>query len=180
MTDTDTKPVEAGANCFDLKGGGVEAVFATQFTSDNCMDAITRAQAQFYPGFPGWALYRRVVTGDALLDRQLEAYAISMARGVTRSLKANGRFVVGQGTRRPGWVAQAGRDGLDYALFGKFACGVGVRCEQFGVSNKPYQLVRDSVAGGLWIGIATFESCLHHEYFKILSRQKYSAEYGMG
>lgn len=160
---------------YDLRGGGVEAVFASDFTSDDCMDALARTQAQFDSGFPGWALYRRLVIGDNLLDRTLEAYAIGMARAVSRSLKANGRYVVGRCARRPGWVAQAGRDGLDYAIFGKFPCGVSVRSEQFGVSNKPYQIVRDSVGGGMWIGAATFQSCLHHEYFKIKSRKKYSA-----
>lgn len=171
--------MEAREHGHNIKGGGVEAVFATSFTSDDCMDALTAAQRQFDPTFPGWALYRRLVIGDSLLDRTLEAYAIYMARGVARREKANGRAVVGRCARRGDWVAQAGRDGLDFALFGKFPCGIAERVERFGVSNKPYQLVRDSVAGGMWAGIATFRSCLHHEYFKIKSRRKYSAEHSV-
>lgn len=157
---------------YDVRGMDVDSVFATQFTNDDCMSAILNAQANFDPRFPGWALYRRVVTGDGLLDRTLEAYAVCMARGVTRALKANGRYVVGKTTRQGSWVAQAGRDGLDFALFGRYPCGVKEREDRFGVSWKPYQTVRNAVGGGLWIGIATFRASLHNEYFRI-KRQKW-------
>jgi hypothetical protein len=163
--------MEAREHGHNIKGMDVDSVFAVNFTSDDCMDAIIAAQRQFDPRFPGWALYRRVIVGDSLLDRTLEAYAITMARAVSRALKSNGRRVVGAGTRSPAWVAQAGRDGLDFALFGKYPCGVKEREERFGVSWKPYQTVRNAVGGGLYIGINTFTSALHHEYFKIKRRK---------
>lgn len=164
--------MDAQEHGHNIKGLDVDGIFAVNFTSDDCISAILNTQRQFDPRFPGWALYRRIIIGDCLLDRQLEAYAVAMARAVSRSLKANGRQVVGAGTRRPGWVAQAGRDGLDFALFGKYPCGVKEREAHFGVSWKPYQTVRNAVGGGICIGINTFTSALHYEYFKI-KRQKW-------
>ena len=159
--------------CYHIKGLDVDSVFATNFRSDDCISALWATQAKFSPLFPGWALYRRVIIGDNLLDRDLKAYAIGMARAVARATKESGRQVVGRKTRSPSWIAQAGLDGLDFGLFGKYPCGVDLRAGQFSVSNKPYQRVRDAVGEGLWIGIATFQSELHANYWRIKSRQKY-------
>jgi hypothetical protein len=149
---------------YDVRGRDLDTVFATDFTSDRCLDALSKAQARFDPAFPGWALYRRLLTGDPLLDRTIEAYAIGMARGVARARKINGRAVVPVGARRNAWVAQAGRDGLDYALYGKFPCGLVKRGDLFGMRKESYQRVRDTVAAGIWAGISTFVSEAHYFY----------------
>ena len=70
---------------FDVRGKDIDTIFATNFTSDRCMTALVHAQQKFHPDFPGWALYRRVLIGDDLLDRTIEAFAIGMARGVARA-----------------------------------------------------------------------------------------------
>jgi hypothetical protein len=152
---------------FDVRGKDVDTIFATDFTSDRCLSAIIAAQKQFDPSFPGWALYRRVLIGDGLLDRTLEAYAIGMARGVARAHKLNGRRVVPIATRKNAWLAQAGRDGLDFALFGKFPCGVNLRAEQFKVQNHTYQRVRDAVGLGIWIGLDTFAAECRLQFRKV-------------
>lgn len=154
-------------NSFDVRGKDVDTIFATDFTSDRCLSAILAAQKRFDPSFPGWALYRRVLIGDGLLDRVLEAYAIGMARGVARARKLNGRRVVPIGTCKPAWVAQAGRDGLDLALFGKFPCGVNKRAEQFKVQAASYQRVRDAVGLGIWIGLDAFASEARLQFRKV-------------
>lgn len=152
---------------FDVRGKDVDTIFATDFTSDRCLSSILAAQQRFHPSFPGWALYRRILIGDGLLDRTLEAYAIGMARGVARAHKLNGRRVVPLATSRPAWIAQAGRDGLDFALFGKFPCGVNKRAEQFKVQNHTYQRVRDAVGLGIWIGADAFASEVRLQFRKI-------------
>lgn len=164
--------MEAAANtdvqppCYDQRGPDVDTIFATGFTSDRCLDALTRAQAKFHRSFPGWALWRRLLTGDALLDRTLEAYAVTMARGVSRALKGNGRRVVARSARRNEWIAQAGRDALDFALFGKFAAGSGERSERFGVDDEAYKRVRDVTAWGLTLGAESFRAEAVFQYWK--------------
>jgi hypothetical protein len=149
---------------FDVRGRDIETIFATEFTSDRCLDAILKAQARFHPSFPGWALYRRLLTGDGLLDRTLEAFAIGMARGVARAEKVNGRRVVPVGTRRNDWIAQAGRDGLDFTLYGRYPCGVGVRAERFHMQAATYQRVRDTVGWGIWMGADAFAAEVHYQF----------------
>jgi hypothetical protein len=151
---------------YDIRGKDLDTIFATSFTSDRCLTAIILAQERFDPSFPGWALFRRVLIGDDLLDRLLIAYAIGMARGVARAKKINGRRVVPAATRRNKWIAQAGRDALDFALFGRFPCGVNKRSEQFGVDDETYQRIRDTVARGLWMGIDAFASEAKYQYRK--------------
>lgn len=149
-------------------GKDVDTIFATNFVSDRCLDALSRAQAKFDRSFPGWALYRRLVTGDPLLDRALEAYAVAMARAVSRALKRNGRAVVPRGTRRNAWVERAGIDGLNYALLGRFPATVEERSLAYGVSDEPFRRVRDVVAAGIWIGAETFAAEVRYEYCRKL------------
>jgi hypothetical protein len=153
--------------CYDMRGWDLDTLFAVLPNWDRCVDARQRAQARFSPHFPGWALYRRLITGDPLLDRTLEAWAIGMARGLARARKINGRAVVPAGTRRNDWIAQAGRDGLDGALFGRFPCGVGVRAERFHMRAETYQRVRDAVADGICRGAAHFQSEIHFQYRRL-------------
>lgn len=164
--------MEAAANMevqppsYDVRGPDVDTIFATSFTTDRCLDALSRAQAKFDRSFPGWALWRRLLTGDALLDRTLEAYAITMARAVARARKTNGRALVPPGTRRPEWIAQAGRDGLDFCLYGRFPCGSGERSDQLAVDNETYKRVRDLVGWGLTLGAEGFAAEVKFQYWK--------------
>ena len=148
---------------FDVRGKDIDTIFATNFTSDRCMTALVHAQQKFHPDFPGWALYRRVLIGDDLLDRTIEAFAIGMARGVARARKVNGRAVVPEGTRGP-WIAQAARDAIDFALYGRFPCGVGIRASQFSMRAETFQRVRDATAAGIWQGIDAFASEARYQF----------------
>ena len=152
---------------WSLRGVDADQVFASQQLSDTAMTAAVRVTARFDPSFPGWLLYRRVVAGVGLFDRQLEAWSVSTARMLSRMEKRNGREYVQAARRRPDWIAQAGRDALDFAIYGKYAAGLGERGDHFGVSPKTYQAIRDPIAAGLWIGLQTFQSELHAEYFRV-------------
>ena len=162
-------PREAtGFKEYDLDG-----LFAPQTVSDMAHKAALNTRAKFDSKFPGWQLYRRIVAGVDLFDRELEAWAVWMARGVARAEKLNGRHVIGQRVRmRSGWVAQAGRDGLDYAIFQKYAEGTKKRAARFDVDAETYQKVRDAVSGGMVIGLNTFRSQLHAEYMRLLLHAK--------
>jgi hypothetical protein len=155
---------------YDVRGKDLDTIFATSFTSDRCLSAIIAAQQRFHPSFPGWALYRRLLVGDDLLDRTLIAYAIGMARMVARARKLNGRRVVPITVKGSRWLRQAALDGLDYALVGRYPCGVNKRAEQFGMSSDTYQRVRDTVGWGLWMGADAFASEAKYQYRKQISR----------
>ena len=168
---------------YDLKTGdyfarGIDTLFASvKFYRDGwgpniCKDAIARTSARFDPAYPGWFFYRRVRHGDCRFDRALEAYAIGGARALARSEKANGRRYISRASpTKPGWITQAGRDALDYAIYGKYAAGLGDRGEYFGVSPKTFQAIRDPLAAGMFIGIETWTSTLHSEFMSLTSRE---------
>lgn len=159
--------------CWDLRGIDLDSIYANDALSDTALTAAYRASAHFSPYFPGWFLYRRVVAGVELFDRQLEAWAVTSARLLSRSLKDNGRDYIGHKTRaKPLWVAQAGRDALDYAIFGRYAEGLNERAERLGVSNKTYQAIRDPVSKSMWIGLETFRAQLHAEYWHVREEEK--------
>jgi hypothetical protein len=164
----------------DIVERGIDVLFASvKFYKSGwgpniCYDSIACTTAKFDKDFPGWQFYRRVRHGDPRFDRTLEAFAIGGARGLARAGKENGRrYVSGATCRKRGWIAQAGRDALDYAIFGKFPAGLNDRAQHFGVHWKTYQAIRDPLAGGLFIGVETWASQLHSE-FTALARWRYS------
>lgn len=173
--------IAAPTGDWDLRTFDMDTVFAPDALSDSCIDAAIRTTAKFDSYFPGWFLYRRVVNGTALFDRQLEAWAIMCARQLARAEKENGRRWVSRAVRaKPGWIAQAGRDALDFAIFGKYAAGLQERAERFGVAHKTYQAVRDPVSRCMWIGMDTFRAMLHAEYRHVRSDEKYPTPKRMG
>ena len=162
-------PIEAtGFKEYDLDG-----LFAPQTLSDMAYKAAQNTRKKFDSRFPGWQLYRRVVAGVDLFDRELEAWAVWMARGLARAERTDGRRVIGPKTRqKPGWIAQAGRDGLDYAIFQKYAEGTKKRAARFGIDHGTYQKIRDAVSGAMMIGLNTFRTELHAEYMRLLFKAK--------
>jgi len=157
---------------WQLRGVDADQVFASQQLSDTAMTAAVRVTARFDPSFPGWFLYRRVVAGVGLFDRDLEAWAVSSARILSRMKKKDGRDYVQPSLRRNDWISQAGRDALDYVIYGKYAEALEPRAERFGVHWKTYKRIREPVSAGLWIGLQTFQSELHTEYFRVRREDK--------
>lgn len=172
MNMESTKPAQTVGD-YQLKSSdiverGLDAIFAADALSDTALTTAARAQSKFSPYFPGWFLYRRVNAGVTLFDRQLEAWAVMCARQLSRSLKDNGRDYIGPKTRaKPLWVAQAGRDGLDFAIYGRYAEGLHERAARFDVSNKTYQAIRDPVGESMRIGFETFRAQLHAEFWRV-------------
>jgi hypothetical protein len=146
--------------CWDIRGPGIDALFSGQL-GDTALTAVLWTDQQFDQGFPGWELYRTVVSGDRIFDRTLEAYAIGMARAVARAKRKTGHSEVAQRTRRNEWLKQAARDALFMVVHGKQPLGVCQRAAQFGdLAPKVYLRVRDAVAGGMTIGLETYRAML--------------------
>lgn len=156
---------------WSLRGVDADQVFASQQLSDTAMTAAIRVTSRFDPSFPGWFLYRRVVAGVGLFDRQLEAWAVSTARMLSRMYKPNGREYIQAARRRPDWIAQAGRDALDFAVYGKYAESLESRADRFGVHWKTYQRIRDPIAACMSIGLESFAAELRGEYFRTRKRE---------
>jgi hypothetical protein len=154
------------AGDWDLRGIDLDTLFAMPELSDTCIDAAIRTQARFSGKFPGWFLYRRVVSGCPLYDRQLEAWAVGCARGLARARTLTGHPMIANRVRG-GWVAQAGRDALDYAIFGRYPATAHQRGEMFGIRNVTYAKLRDPIAQCMWIGLETFRAELHAEYWRV-------------
>lgn len=166
---------------WDLRTFDMDTVFAPDTLPDTCIDAAIRTSAKFDNTFPGWFLYRRVVNGSQLFDRQLEAWAIMCARQLARAEKDNGRkWVSGAVRAKPGWIAQAGRDALDFAIYGKYAAGLHDRAERFGVAHTTYRALRDPVGRCMWIGLDTFRAMLHAEYRYVRQDEKQPTQNRMG
>lgn len=158
---------------WDLRGVDLDSLFAIPELSDTCIDAAIRTQARFSDKFPGWFLYRRVVSGCPLFDRQLEAWAVGCARRMSRARTVTGRtWIAGKVRGRRGWVAQAGRDALDYAIYGRYPDSSEARESMFGVSAETYRKLRDPMARSMWIGMETFRSELHAEYWRVRRDEK--------
>lgn len=162
------------AGDWDLRSIDLDTLFACDELGDTAMSAAVRATAKFDQSFPGWFLYRRVASGTNLFDRQLEAWAVGCSRQLARAEKLNGRrWVSGAVRAKPDWVAQAGRDALDFAIFGRYAEGLNERAQRFGVSNKTYQAIRDPMSRCMWIGLETFRAVLFAEYWQVRRDEKY-------
>jgi hypothetical protein len=157
---------------WSIRGRDADQVFASSQLSDTALSAAVRVTARFDPSFPGWELYRRVVAGVGLFDRRLEAWAVTNARMLSRMTKKTPagqlRPYIGDISRsKPGWIAQAGRDALDFAIYKRYPSGLNERGDRFGVREDAYQAIRDPVAAGMCIGLETFASELHAEYFRV-------------
>lgn len=155
---------------WSLRGVDADQVFASQQLSDTAMTAAVRVTAKFDPSFPGWQLYRRVVAGTDLFNRELEDWAASTAWMLATAHKVKGREYVKASSRRPDWVAQAGLDALDHVVCGRYAAGLGERADAFGVSPKTYQRIRDPMAACMSIGLEMFATELRGEYFRTRKR----------
>lgn len=153
-----------------VRGADLDTIFSTRPTDDRVVDSLSRAQAKFHPSFPGWPLYRRLLLGDPLLDRQLDAYAVGLARALSRARQRDGQDFVPR-RQRGLWIAQAGRDGLHCALFGKYPETAVQRAEQYKTSDALYHRIRSVVAGGIVLGAESFASEARAEYCRLLREE---------
>lgn len=156
--------------CWNLRGPGVDGLFAGDLSrSPTALTAIQWTDRQFHSGFPGWSLYRTVVSGDSIHWRKLEAYAIGMARALTRARRnsKNSLPLIARRVRRNDWIAQAARDALFMVVHGKAPIGGDVRGEAFGIWPDNYRKVRDAVAGGMTIGLETYRAMLLVNLYRV-------------
>lgn len=152
------------AGDYDLRAKCIDDWFAVSPILDRCIDAAAVAQQSFSDAYPGWQIYSRIIRGDEVFDRQLQAWAILMARAVSRARKLNGRQFVGPRGRSPHWVAVAGCDALDHLLFRKYAISAGARAALLGCDNEAYSRLRDTVAACMHEGFDNYVGELHRAY----------------
>lgn len=158
---------------YDLRGRGLDGVFAQVRVTDEMIDADSRTRAQLGSEFPGWMLYRTIVSGTDIFIPDLLEWARDTGFMVARARKLSGRAVVsGKTAAKPGWVTRASWDALDRVIDGYFPEGLNARAARYGVKNTVYQRVRDTVAGGMLDGLELYQAVLHAEYLKIRREQK--------
>jgi hypothetical protein len=147
--------------------GDADESFMFETLFDKCKDAGNRASSRFSPEYPGWQLYCRIARGDYRFDRDLEAWAIRMARMYTRTRKINGQTVVAPRGRRNDWIAYAGRDALLFVIYGRFPESYNERSEQHGVHPATYKKVTEDVGICMLAGFEQYRSELHYSLSRV-------------
>jgi hypothetical protein len=160
-----TEIVEGGD--WHLRGLDIDQQFALDPMPDNCVDAANRAQRCFGNRFPGWSMYARLVRGERLHDRQIAAWAISIARGITRAKKINGHSVVALRGRRNDWIAQCALDAIDFVIFGRVDETARSRAAVLNIHHDIYGAIRNTIIENASIGIDTFRGVLFQELKKV-------------
>lgn len=146
---------------YDVRGvrqRGRDVLFAPDELGDWARSAAMMAQKRFHSPFPGWAVYRTIVNGTMGYVPDLWEYAEGIGRALAASHRASGhRFV-----REPGpWMKQASRDAMFRCIQGAFPVAACHRTEQFGVSDKTYTRLRNALAGGFLLGLASYKDELY-------------------
>lgn len=151
---------------WDIRGIGLDAAFIGQL-SDTGLTATLWTREQFDSRFPGWELYRTVVAGDTLHWRKLRAYAIGMARAVSRTKRKTGHPVIRASLRRNDWLSAAGEDALYTVVHGKQPATIVSRAEHYEIDPELYTRVFKFVAGGMSIGLETYRAMLFVNYMRV-------------
>lgn len=159
---------------YDVRGRGLDGVFAQEVVTDSMIDADRAVRAELGNDFPGWALYRRIAAGVRIHDDDLAEWAYLTGTALAKARKRNGRaFISGATAAKPGWIARASWDALDRVIEGGFPEGLNRRAARYGVSSATYQAIRDTVAGGMLMGLETYKAMLHAEYLRARMREKW-------
>lgn len=141
--------------------------FARVELSDTCIDAANRTAGRFDVGYPGWALYSRIVRGDTVFDRKLMAWAISSARLYSRARKVNGHAVVAPRGRSGAWIAQAGLDALEFVIQGRYSESAYVTADRLDKDDSQYRKFRGEIAALMLDGFEMYRSELHYQYARV-------------
>lgn len=152
----------------DIIGRDTDEAFAMPELSDACIDAANRTARLFDARYPGWALYSRIFRGDSIYDRQLAAWAISMARRYSRTHKVSGWSVVAPRARDNDWIAQAGVDALEKMVFGKYSASAQGNADRLRVDNEMYKRVRNAVASLMAGGFVAYQMELQGQLVNVL------------
>lgn len=155
-----------------------DTVYARAELSDDALTAAIWASSRFSASFPGWQLYRRVVAGCYLFDRDLLAWAVGCARALARSKLASGRDYLRSDARGP-WIAVAAADALCGVIYGHFPAHADARGYVRGVYAGTYRKVRDPLACCMVRGLESFRAELHSQYFQAMKVQMREKAYSM-
>ena len=150
----------------------VDQVFARPELSDEAMTAACWATARFDESFPGWQIYRRIVTGTELFDAQLRDWAITTAWLLASSRRKTGRlYVEAQGA----WITHAAEDALHAVIHGFPLSNAEQRSKLHNINPRTWNKIYRPVAAALAIGFETFRSELHYRYSRVLKIQRFDS-----
>lgn len=152
----------------------IDGVFACDEITDHMLDADSLTRRDIGQDFPGWMLYRKVLTGTSIFDDELDEWACNAAHALASAKQENGRRYIWQSvTARPGWVTQAAWDALDRVVNGVFPAPLEVRAKRYGVSAPTYRKVRNVIAGGMLLGLETYRGILHYHYLRLRRSERF-------
>lgn len=147
-----------------LRGLDVDQVFARPELSDDAVSAACLTSARFDAAFPGWPLYRRIVAGFTIHDRELAEWAQATAWALARStVRRTGRAYIAAAVRGP-WIDAAARDALHAVVTGMQPVER-TRAEVLGVHKLTYRKIAKPLAAGMAIGFETFRAELAAKYY---------------
>lgn len=143
-----------------------DAPFCRPELSDDALTAAVWTCAKFDRRFPGWQLYRRVMTGHEAFDADLLAWAIGCARKLARAKTTNGRDYLRVDARGP-WIAWAAADALHAVIYGRYPVNAAAHDRIRGVRGETYRKIREPIAACMTRGMENFRSELHYQYFRV-------------
>ena len=147
-----------------LKAVDADAPFSRPELSDEALTASIWATLRFDSTFPGWQLYRRIVAGCEIFDRDLLAWAIGCARQLARATTRGDRDYLRSDARGP-WIALAAADALCAVIYGRFPVHADERGYVRGVRLQTYAKIREPLTACMVRGLENFRSELHYQYF---------------
>ena len=152
---------------WDIRGPGLDGLFSGHQLSDLAWTAVAWTDEMCSPQFPGWELYRTIVSGDTIHMRKLVAYAIGMGRALTRAKRKTGHSEVARRARANKWIVAASLDALHIVIYGKPVAGIVEQARANGCSNAVYHRVRNAIAEGMAAGLEVYRSTLHANVLRV-------------
>ena len=153
-------PTDSGD--YDLRSRDLRTHFGA-FTKkklpNDSLCALSLACSRLPPKHIGYMAWLTVVSGTDLFAKPLADWCVGLGDHIhSVKLKRRKRFRMYCESWEPKWGRQACLHGLAVGTFGaRQVPGVNVREEQFGVSGKTYQKIRDFVGGCISLGINQYE-----------------------
>ena len=153
-----------------LIAADLDEPFSRAELSDDALTAAIWTTARFDKTFPGWQLYRRIIAGYEMLDRDLLAWAIGCAHQLARAKTRGGHDYLRSDARGP-WIALAAADALCGVIYWRFPVHADKRGYVRGVRLQTYAKIRGPLTACMVRGLESFRSELHYQYFRVRKAQ---------
>lgn len=142
---------------YDIRGRDMDQRFANAHLDDDALSAAVLTTVSFDPSFPGWQLYRRIVAGVDLHNRELEEWVIGCARLLAKARnRKTGRMYV-QGSHK--WIDTVARDALASFISGH-PVRYAARAREIGVHPDTYKKMLAPMMSGIANGFDEYRTHL--------------------